>query len=194
MKAPLIAVISVGIAAATPAVAVSAIDNAGAAEERSAPAVTLNQTAKQATQQRQVKRFLRLRKRANRLIAKRDHHKPRAVRKADQVHWSSRRLRRAIRKLRKRARKVREQIRDQHAGLTPAVRVRLNLIAHCESKGNPRAISGSGSFRGKYQFTYGTWKSVGGKGDPAAAPEREQDRRAAMLLHRSGSSPWPVCG
>ena len=28
----------------------------------------------------------------------------------------------------------------------------------------------------------------------AAAPEAEQDKRAAMLLQRAGTSPWPVCG
>ena len=70
----------------------------------------------------------------------------------------------------------------------------LEAIAACESGGNPRAIGGGGAFRGKYQFDRGTWASVGGSGDPAAAPEAEQDRRAAMLLARSGSSPWPVCG
>ena len=70
----------------------------------------------------------------------------------------------------------------------------LNSIAECESGGDPHAISSDGSYRGKYQFDYGTWASVGGHGDPAAAPEREQDYRAALLLTRSGSSPWPVCG
>ena len=70
----------------------------------------------------------------------------------------------------------------------------LQAIAACESGGNPRAIGGGGAFRGKYQFDQGTWASVGGSGDPAAAPEAEQDRRAAMLYARSGSSPWPVCG
>jgi Transglycosylase-like domain len=76
----------------------------------------------------------------------------------------------------------------------PAASPALEAIAACESGGNPRAIGGGGAFRGKYQFDYGTWASVGGSGDPAAAPEGEQDRRAAMLLARSGSSPWPVCG
>ena len=70
----------------------------------------------------------------------------------------------------------------------------LQSIANCESGGNPRAIGGGGAFRGKYQFDYGTWASVGGHGDPAAAPEAEQDRRAQMLLDRAGTSPWPVCG
>jgi hypothetical protein len=70
----------------------------------------------------------------------------------------------------------------------------LESIASCESGGDPTAVSSDGSYRGKYQFDYGTWESVGGSGDPAAAPEAEQDYRAALLYARSGSSPWPVCG
>jgi len=70
----------------------------------------------------------------------------------------------------------------------------LEAIAACESGGNPAAVDASGTYRGKYQFDYGTWASVGGSGDPAAAPEAEQDARAAALLARSGTSPWPVCG
>jgi hypothetical protein len=70
----------------------------------------------------------------------------------------------------------------------------LQAIAACESGGNPSAVGGGGAFRGKYQFDYSTWASVGGSGDPAAAPEAEQDQRAQMLYERSGSSPWPVCG
>lgn len=70
----------------------------------------------------------------------------------------------------------------------------LNAIAACESGGDPTAVSSDGTYRGKYQFDYGTWESVGGHGDPAAAPEAEQDYRAALLYARSGSSPWPVCG
>jgi hypothetical protein len=73
-------------------------------------------------------------------------------------------------------------------------RTTLESIAACESHGDPRSIGGGGLYRGKYQFDRGTWASVGGKGDPVMAPEYEQDRRAAMLLKRSGSSPWPVCG
>jgi hypothetical protein len=70
----------------------------------------------------------------------------------------------------------------------------LQSIAACESHDNPQAVGGGGAFRGKYQFDYGTWASVGGHGDPAAAPEAEQDRRAAMLYQREGTTPWPVCG
>jgi hypothetical protein len=140
---------------------------------------------------RLVKRFVRLRNRANRLIARRAGRKPKIVRTAVQARWSHRGLRRAIRVLRKRVRNLRAEIGP---GLSPAVRATLERIAACESHGNPRAIGGGGAFRGKYQFTYGTWSSVGGRGDPVAASEAEQDYRAALLLKRAGSSPWPVCG
>lgn len=70
----------------------------------------------------------------------------------------------------------------------------LESIGSCESGGDPTAVSADGSYRGKYQFDFGTWESVGGSGDPAASPEAEQDYRAALLYARAGSSPWPVCG
>jgi hypothetical protein len=88
--------------------------------------------------------------------------------------------------------KARKRARARQAG--GGASPQLEAIAACESGGNPSAIGGGGAFRGKYQFDYGTWASVGGSGDPAAAPEAEQDRRAATLLARSGTSPWPVCG
>jgi hypothetical protein len=78
--------------------------------------------------------------------------------------------------------------------VVPKVPPRLEAIAQCESHGDPRSIGGGGQFRGKYQFTYGAWASAGGQGDPAAAPEAEQDRRAAILYERSGPGQWPVCG
>lgn len=70
----------------------------------------------------------------------------------------------------------------------------LQAIAACESGGNPKAVGGGGTYRGKYQFDQATWASVGGSGDPAAASVAEQDRRAAMLYARVGRSAWPVCG
>jgi len=75
-----------------------------------------------------------------------------------------------------------------------AVPPQLAAIAACESGGDPGAIGGGGLYRGKYQFDVQTWASVGGSGDPAAAPEGEQDMRAAMLYARAGATPWPVCG
>jgi peptidoglycan hydrolase-like protein with peptidoglycan-binding domain len=69
----------------------------------------------------------------------------------------------------------------------------LQRIAMCESGGNPTAVSSDGRYRGKYQFSRATWRDLGGVGDPAAAPEAEQDRRAAALLAARGTSPWPSC-
>jgi Transglycosylase-like domain len=82
----------------------------------------------------------------------------------------------------------------KRATTAPAVSPQLQAIAQCESGGDPTAIGGGGLYRGKYQFSTSTWQSVGGTGDPAAAPEAEQDRRAAILLARSGPGQWPVCG
>ncbi|HEV2059131.1 MAG TPA: transglycosylase family protein [Solirubrobacteraceae bacterium] len=69
----------------------------------------------------------------------------------------------------------------------------LQRIAACESGGDPTAVSAGGRYRGKYQFSRATWRSMGGKGDPARASEAEQDRRAAKLLAQAGTSPWPNC-
>jgi peptidoglycan hydrolase-like protein with peptidoglycan-binding domain len=70
----------------------------------------------------------------------------------------------------------------------------LARIAQCESGGDPTAVSRNGHYFGKYQFSKATWRAVGGRGNPAAASEAEQDRRAAILYSRAGASPWPVCG
>jgi hypothetical protein len=69
----------------------------------------------------------------------------------------------------------------------------LQRIAQCESGGNPRAVSADGTYRGKYQFDRETWRAMGASGDPADAPEAEQDRIAAALLAQRGTAPWPVC-
>jgi lysozyme family protein len=70
----------------------------------------------------------------------------------------------------------------------------LEQIALCESGGDPTAVSADGRYRGKYQFSRATWRAMGGSGDPADAPEAEQDRRAAALLAARGTAPWPNCG
>jgi hypothetical protein len=69
----------------------------------------------------------------------------------------------------------------------------LQKIAQCESGGNPQAVSKNGRYRGKYQFDRATWRAMGGSGDPAAAPEAEQDRIAAKLLRQRGTGSWPSC-
>jgi hypothetical protein len=72
----------------------------------------------------------------------------------------------------------------------PAV---LQRIAQCESGGNPRAVSADGTYRGKYQFDMQTWRSLGGTGDPADAPESVQDRLAVKLYRQRGTAPWGRC-
>jgi soluble lytic murein transglycosylase-like protein len=105
------------------------------------------------------------------------------------IRVASRRIRAERRAERRRRR--RELFASLPGGVSQAT---LDAIGACESGGDPAAVSADGTYRGKYQFDYGTWESVGGTGDPAAASEAEQDYRAALLYAQSGSSPWPICG
>jgi hypothetical protein len=82
--------------------------------------------------------------------------------------------------------------RERRSGSVGVPRV-LHRIAECESGGDPRAVSAGGHYRGKYQFSVDTWRNLGGRGDPAAAPEWRQDRIALKLYRRAGTSPWPNC-
>ena len=99
----------------------------------------------------------------------------------------------AVSVIRSRNQRLRKRIArlERRAGSTASAP--LQAIAACESGGDPSTNTGNG-FYGKYQFTMETWQSVGGSGNPAAASEAEQDRRAAALYAQSGASPWPVCG
>jgi hypothetical protein len=97
-----------------------------------------------------------------------------------------RHLRRELRRARREAREARQ---TPASTASPA----LQAIAACESGGNPTTDTGNG-FYGKYQFTQETWQAVGGSGNPAAASESEQDRRAAALYAQAGAGQWPVCG
>lgn len=149
-----------------PAVALAAPGPEG--ESTGAPALADAEPAAVAPLVRPVKRFHR------------------AIRAHLQNARAARRARRA---------KLRREREQAFATLPGGVSIAtLEAIASCESGGNPTSVSAGGSYRGKYQFSYGTWASVGGSGDPAAAPESEQDYRAALLYAQSGSSPWPVCG
>ena len=94
----------------------------------------------------------------------------------------------------KKAQKRREARKRERLYSSVEIPPQLESIAACESGGDPTAVSSNGTYRGKYQFSYATWAAVGGSGDPAAAPEREQDYRAALLYNRSGPGQWPVCG
>ena len=68
----------------------------------------------------------------------------------------------------------------------------LACIRSYESGGDYEAVSASGTYRGAYQFDRPTWASVGGSGDPAAAPAAEQDARAWALYQSRGLAPWPT--
>jgi uncharacterized protein YabE (DUF348 family) len=67
-------------------------------------------------------------------------------------------------------------------------------LARCESGGNPRAVNPTGKYRGLYQFSLSTWRSVGGQGDPIDNSAGEQTYRAKLLYNRSGAGQWPHCG
>ena len=67
----------------------------------------------------------------------------------------------------------------------------LAKIAACESGGNPAAVSASGQYRGKYQFSRQTWAEYGGTGDPAAAPESVQDPSPPSCSPPAARSPGP---
>jgi len=142
---------------------------------------------------RLVERNVLLKQRHERLQGERLTRSERRQRREILHQLSARRV--IVKNLRLR-RKVRELRERLTAGGAPDVPIpgHLAAIAQCESGGNPRAISASGMYRGKYQFSFATWATVGGKGDPAQASETEQDRRAAMLYHRDGPGQWPVCG
>jgi len=100
----------------------------------------------------------------------------------------------ALRTHRRRLRASVSELRRTGGAPDIAIPAALEAIAACESGGNPAVVDASGTYRGLFQFDSGTWASVGGSGDPAAATPEEQYRRAAMLYARSGASPWPVCG
>lgn len=80
------------------------------------------------------------------------------------------------------------------AGATAEESAFLARVRACESRGIYTVVSGTGRYRGAYQFSVETWRGVGGSGDPAAASPAEQDARALALLRLQGRRAWPVCG
>ncbi|WP_162246129.1 resuscitation-promoting factor [Sanguibacter sp. Leaf3] len=66
-------------------------------------------------------------------------------------------------------------------------------LAQCESGGNPSVVSSNGLYHGLYQFSVGTWQSLGGTGLPSQASPAEQTRLAQALQARSGWGQWPHC-
>ena len=65
-------------------------------------------------------------------------------------------------------------------------------LRNCEAGGRYNANSGNGYY-GAYQFSAGTWRSLGFKGLPHQAPAEIQDEAARKLQARSGWGQWPAC-
>jgi hypothetical protein len=65
-------------------------------------------------------------------------------------------------------------------------------LRQCESGGNYTENTGNGYY-GAYQFSLGTWASLGYSGLPSSAPPAVQDAAAQALQARSGWGQWPVC-
>ena len=74
----------------------------------------------------------------------------------------------------------------------------LDQIRMCESRGNYGSVSGTGKFRGAYQFDQGTWDGAAPEGwagvPPDEAPPEIQDEAAANLQAARGNQSWPTCG
>jgi resuscitation-promoting factor RpfA len=62
-------------------------------------------------------------------------------------------------------------------------------LRNCESGGDYTVVAVNGHY-GAYQFSLGTWRSVGGTGRPDRATPTEQDYRALYLYRMRGWQPW----
>jgi hypothetical protein len=67
-----------------------------------------------------------------------------------------------------------------------------SALRQCESNGNYGENSGNGYY-GAYQFTLGTWRSLGLGGLPSQAAPATQDQAAQQLQARRGWGQWPAC-
>jgi len=65
-------------------------------------------------------------------------------------------------------------------------------LRNCEAGGRYDRNSGNGYY-GAYQFSAGTWRSLGYKGLPHQAPAEVQDEAARKLQARGGWGQWPAC-
>jgi muramidase (phage lysozyme) len=77
----------------------------------------------------------------------------------------------------------------------------LARLRACESTDNYRAVSGTGSYRGAYQFDQRTWDDLALRHfpwlagvDPIDAEPWWQDAMARALWSERGRQPWPHCG
>jgi hypothetical protein len=65
-------------------------------------------------------------------------------------------------------------------------------LRQCESGGNYGDNTGNGYY-GAYQFTAGTWASLGLRGLPSQSSPAQQDQAAQELQARRGWGQWPSC-
>jgi hypothetical protein len=193
-------VVLAGAALGLPATAAAKGTDATTAAHHASPDVLLRAPAADGTSllaSRRAHRADRLRAQVvqlKRRLDKAQGHRVRVVStRRHAAHASVPQLRHRIRVLEQRLRAA-EAAPASSSASASAPSGTLQAIAACESGGNPSAVGGGGLYRGKYQFDQQTWESVGGTGDPASAPVAEQDRLAAILYAREGSTPWPVCG
>jgi hypothetical protein len=68
----------------------------------------------------------------------------------------------------------------------------LTRLRNCEAGGRYGANSGNGYY-GAYQFSAGTWRSLGYGGLPHQASPEQQDEAARRLQARGGWHQWPAC-
>lgn len=66
-------------------------------------------------------------------------------------------------------------------------------LSHCESSGNPRAVSRDGLYFGLFQFSLDTWHFLGYEGNPADASPATQLEAARRLQKMRGWDQWPRC-
>lgn len=69
----------------------------------------------------------------------------------------------------------------------------FDAIAQCESGGRPDAVSRNGRYHGAFQFSLGTWRSLGAPGVPTDHDYATQKSWAIKLQARSGWGQWPHC-
>jgi hypothetical protein len=92
------------------------------------------------------------------------------------------------------ARVARKQANRRKRVAIAPYRAWLASTRWCESRGNYRAVSPGGRYRGAYQFDLDSWQRAGGHGDPVDATRLEQDFRAVRWRQMVGRGAWPVCG
>ena len=129
---------------------------------------------------------------AHKLARARDHRAP--PDHADHVRTYTRpRLRAENRGLQHKVHKLAGSNAGGGATAGGAASPQLEAIASCESGGDTAPSVAAARSAGSTSSPTAPGRRLGGSGDPVAAPEAEQDKRAQMLLSKSGTSPWPVC-